>query len=75
VRTGKVICCHSVRKNRRRWKTMFIQLNDMRVYVCDDCQVNITAEEDELGGQCKKCIERDEDNHRDYVNEMFYGRR
>ena len=54
---------------------MYTQLNDMRVYICDDCHANITEEEDNLGGQCKKCIERDEDNHRDYVNEMFYGRR
>ena len=50
---------------------MFIQLNDMRVYVCDDCQVNITAEEDELGGQCKECILRDEDDQQKHIKHYF----
>ena len=54
---------------------MFNIVDNKIFYSCDDCQTKITAEEDDLGGQCKECILRDEHDYGEYVRNMFYGRR
>ena len=54
---------------------MFLNTDNGRVYICDDCRSEISEVQEDHHGTCQKCLDRCEDEHRDYVDWMFWGGR